>query len=338
MRLLTRISPLLLAVAMSTAAAPAFAQSDADRATARDLAIEGQAALDRKDFKTAEDRFKRADQLYKAPTLALGLARAYAGNNKFVAAQETYNRILRDGAPAGSPAAFQKAVDDAKAEVGPISARIGFVVINVTGADSPKVTLDDQPFSTAALGVKRAADPGNHVVRATAEGYKPAEARVTVAEAGTATASLTLEKDPNAVAAPPPVPGPSTGPTPAGGTPGPGTTVSTDGSSTPKMLGIVLLGIGGVGLITGGVTGVLAMGKHSSLEKDCPDGKCTSDHKTDVDTYHTLGLISTIGFVVGGVAAAGGAVLLLTAPKPEQRVGYIRPYVGFGTAGAVGRF
>src|SRR5690349_24257436 len=53
--------------------------------------------------------FKRAEALFHAPTLALGLARAYTANGKYVAAQETYNRIIREGVPANAPPAFAKA-------------------------------------------------------------------------------------------------------------------------------------------------------------------------------------------------------------------------------------
>src|SRR5262245_53994993 len=78
-----------LFAAASLAALPAVAHaqaSDADKATARMLGQEGQDALDKKDFAAAEDRFKRADALFHAPTLLLGLARAYAGQGKFLAA------------------------------------------------------------------------------------------------------------------------------------------------------------------------------------------------------------------------------------------------------------
>ncbi|MGH7326848.1 MAG: hypothetical protein ACREJX_00730, partial [Polyangiaceae bacterium] len=71
----------------------------------------------------------------------------------------------------------------------------------------------------------------------------------------------------------------------------------------------------------------------------------------DVSSYHTKGLVSTIGFIVGGVGLAGGAVLILTAPKSHAsaRVGqgagqgagqgtFISPYVGPGSAGITGKF
>ncbi len=377
----SRFSPLVLALALSSfgavgvlTAAPAHAQSDADRATARQLGGEGQEALDKKDFKTAEDRFRRADQLFHAPTLALGLARAYAANGKYVEAQETYNRIVREGVPAGAPAAFQNAVESARTEMASVSPKIGAVVITVTGADNPKVTVDEQPFPNAALGVKRAANPGVHVIRASADGYKTADARVTVTEAGTATANLTLEKDLNAAVAALPPTGPAAGTVPSNGTgtgtgPAPASNLSpppepSGGGSSVKTIGLVLMGVGGAGLVVGGITGVMAMGKHSDLEKECPGGKCTSLRQSDVDSYKSLGTISTIGFIAGGVLAAGGAVLFFTAPKEGARsasnaattrglvalpkrpsatpsqVSYVSvsPFVGPLSVGAVGRF
>src|ERR1700727_347223 len=93
----------------------AFAQSAADRATARELGNDGQAALDKKDYATAEDRFRRADALFHAPTLLLGYARAAAGLGKVVNASEAYNRIIREGVASGAPSAFVAAVDAAKA-------------------------------------------------------------------------------------------------------------------------------------------------------------------------------------------------------------------------------
>jgi hypothetical protein len=101
-------APLSLCLFLVLLAPAAMAQqaSDADKAAARALAQQGQDALDRRDFTTAADRFERARQLFPAPTLALGLARAQIGVGRWVAAQETLNRILREGAPAGSPPAW----------------------------------------------------------------------------------------------------------------------------------------------------------------------------------------------------------------------------------------
>src|SRR6185312_14508361 len=171
-----------LAFALSLGVAPgvAHAQSDSDRATARALGQEGQQALDKQDYATAEDRFRRADKMVHAPTLGLGLARALAGEGKYVEAQEEYNRIVREGVPANAPDVFKRAVEDAKKEVEGVTPKVGAVTITVKavgGGDiaDPQVVLDEHPINSASLGVRRAVDPGAHVLRASADGYKPAE-------------------------------------------------------------------------------------------------------------------------------------------------------------------
>src|ERR1700734_4174124 len=83
--------------------------SGVDRATARALTLEGYEALDRKDFATAADRFRRADALFHVPTVALGLAHAEVGLGKLVSALATYSRTVREGVPPGAPPAFAKA-------------------------------------------------------------------------------------------------------------------------------------------------------------------------------------------------------------------------------------
>jgi hypothetical protein len=337
MALKARLAAVVIAASLFSTAA--HAQSDADKAAARQLGQEGQSALEQKDFKTAEDRFKRADALYHAPTLALGLARAQVGVGKLVAAQETYNRIIRDGVPPGSPAAFGRALEDAKKEVDTVAPRIGSVVIQVTGFENPKVTLDDVPVPVAALGVKRPADPGVHTVKATADGYKPAEGQVTVTEGGSGNVALTLEKDPNAAPPPPAEPALAKG----GNEPQPA--ISTSGGSMNKTAGIVALGVGGAGIVFGAITGIVALGKHSDVSDKCGGNADACDpskvSQSDIDSYHTMGTLSTVGFIVGGVGLAAGAVLLLTAPKSpksEAQTGYITPYVGLGAVGARGTF
>jgi hypothetical protein len=333
---------LLLLSVSSVAPRSAHGQTDADKATARTLGQEGQQALDKKDFKTAEDRFKRADALYHAPTLALGLARAYAGNGKYVEAQETYNRIVREGVPANAPPAFAKAVEDAKAEVGTVSPKIGSVVIVVHGTDNPKVTLDDQPVPVAALGVKRPANPGMHLVRASAEGFKSAEATVSVSEGGSATATLTLEKDPTAVAqSPAATPGAVVAP--AAGPGGDAAPSPPPAKSSPlKLVGWIGVGLGGASLIAGGVTGAMAASKASELKNACPENRCPPDQQGNIDSYNTLGTVSTITLIGGGVLAAGGVALLLFSPSAttEVKAGSLtfQPMVGPGSLGATGTF
>ena len=339
MRLTARVLAAVLAASLvSTTPLTAFAQSDADKGQARMLGQEGQQALDASDWKTAEDKFRRAYSLYPAPTLAVGLARALAKNGKVNAAAETYNKLIREGAPPGASEAFKKAIADATAEVGAVNARVAYATITVSGPETTKVTLDGVVIPSAALGGKRPVDPGEHVVKATADGYKNAEAKFTVADAGSVESKLTMEKDgAGAVAAVPATASSATPENPQNPTATPAQADTGKAKGGSNTLAFVAFGVGGAGLVVGAITGLLAMGKHSTLATSCPTGTCGPAQQSDLNSFHTMGTLSTVGFIVAGVGAAAGTVLLLTAPKKEATAS-VTPYIGVGSIGAVGRF
>lgn len=300
-----------LFVASLSLAAPAFAQSDADRATARSLGQEGQTALDAKDYAKAADLFERAEKLFHAPTLMLGKARAYVGVKRLVEAQETYNRMVREGVPPNAPDAFKKAVEDAKREVAELEPRVPSVVITVAGPPEPTVTVDGKPVPVAALGVKRAIDPGPHEVVASSPGWKEARAKVDVKEGQSPKVELKLEKDPNAAAAPP---AKSAAPAPSDGKVAP--PPPTEPAAAPSKTGAyVALGVGGLGIVLGTVFGLSAKSKHDDLTSQCQSGQCPDSAKGLHDDYKKAGLFSTIGFGVGIVGVGVGTALLLTSPK-----------------------
>ena len=67
------------------------AQGSADRTTARSLAAEGDAALQARQYDTAEDRCRRADALVHAPTFVVARARALVGLGRLVEACECFS-------------------------------------------------------------------------------------------------------------------------------------------------------------------------------------------------------------------------------------------------------
>ncbi|APR88190.1 hypothetical protein A7982_13539 [Minicystis rosea] len=340
MKLRSTIVALMLAAALVPSVARADT-SDIDRATARTLTLEGYEALDRKDYATAADRFARADTLFHAPTVALGLAHAQVGLGKLVEALVTYSRIAHEVLPAGAPPAFVKASDDARVEMAALMPRIPNVVIIVRGAEGVKVTMDGVDVPAAALGVKRAADPGAHVIRATAPGMLPAEVRLSLLEGKVENVDLTLNPDPAAPRAlpqPPAIAPPLTAPLAPSPPP-----AAPEGISTHKALGLAALGTGATGLVVGAITGGLALAKHGAILDQCPDGRCYASQQSalasDVDAFHTLGTVSTATFAAGGVLAATGVVLLVTAPKGKPtREATVKPLLGPGFVGAAGRF
>jgi hypothetical protein len=335
-----RLTAFALAVSFaSVSSAPlAFADpSSDDIATAKALGQEGVAALEAKDYKKAEDRLGRAWKLYPdAITLGLNYARALAAEGKLVAAQVAYNKVANTALASTAPEPFVNAKATAQTEVQGLAARIGAVVITVTGeggGDLPnlKVTLDGDNVNVAGLGVKRPVDAGNHTVSATADGFLPGEAKFSMIEGGNAQAQITLAKAPPGTVVAPPAAG--AGDSAAG--------AADTGGSGKKTAAWVAYGIGGAGLIAGGITGILAISKHSSLSSECPNGSCPpGGPQSDLSSYHTMGLISTIGFGLAIVGGGLGTYFLLTAPsgQPAPQTTGVHPFIGPGVLGAVGRF
>jgi hypothetical protein len=328
-----RPSTLALLLSFALLSTAAFAEPSAgDRATARTLAQEGQQALEGKNYPVAVDKFSRADALVHAPTLLLGLARAQVGLGRLVEAQENYNRIIRDGVASNAPHSWAKALEDATKEVAAIPARVPWVTITVLGPTNPEVIIDSTPIPTASLGVKRPVNPGSHTVRVSAEGYVPSEKSITLSEGQTTTVNIELEQvatDSAQVA--------------KKGSVGADTT-SPSGPDTRKIVAFSALGLGGAGVIAGTITGILALRKHDQIKKACNNGsQCdvNLNQASAIDSYHTVANISTVSFIVGGVGAAAGVVLLLTQPKETAQTAkgaHVTPYIGVGTAGVTGTF
>jgi hypothetical protein len=337
-----RILGLTFGLGASTLALPSTAAANeptaADRATARTLAQEGYVALRDKDYATAADRFGRAVALVHAPTLLRDLARAQVGLGKLVDAHENYSLIIREGVAADAPQPWVQALADAKAEIVAIPPRLPWVTITVVGPSDPIVTIDGVTIASASLGVKRPTDPGRHEIRASAPGYYTAKKTVNLREGESVNIAFELEE------APPDAP-----PEPPEAPP----VVSNEPPPEPAWRKPTIIGafvLGGTGLALGGITGILAIKKHAKLSPVCVGGTCGPDQRADLDSYHMLGTLSTIGFIAGGVGVATGTVLLFVKPRsPESGVTsgasstarssvQVTPFVGLGSAGVEGTF
>jgi hypothetical protein len=307
--------------------------SSADRVTARTLAQEGYEALRAREFAKAADRFTRANALVRAPTLLRDLARAQIGLGHLVDAHETYTQIIREGVPADAPAPWGPALEDAKQELALLTPRLPWITISVAGPAHPRVTIDGAPISESSLGVKRPADPGAHELRALAPGYHTAKKSVVLREGSIVKVAFELEE------------APPDAPTKSEEAAGKVSVATVEDPGWVKPLTIGAFALGGVGIAVGSATGILAITKHNQLAAACA-GSCGLPQKSTYDAYHTLGAISTIGFVAGGIGLGTGVVLLLVKPKvlvlqePTATASRLRwsPFVSVGSAGVVGSF
>lgn len=326
-------------------AAPAAGQSAAERAAeraaARQLGREGNAALRGHDSPKALDLYTRAEELNRTPAMRLGRARALVNMGKLIAAYELYSNILREGP--GRKASFwsRKAIESAILERARLERRLANIVVKLEGASSAEISLDGEPLSETDVGNKKMIDPGPHVARAQAEGYVQAEVAFKLADGATETITLRLEPNvetpPAPEASPPPEPPPPPPPPPA--PPPPRRVVKASGPSTQATIGYLALGVGGVALAAGGVTGYLAWNARSTLDDSCNDkDRCPTSEQSTLDSYRRFGAISTITSIGGLAGISTGAVLLLTAPKDKHGGASARLWVGPSSLGISGRF
>jgi hypothetical protein len=92
------------------------------------------------------------------------------------------------------------------------------------------------------------------------------------------------------------------------------------------------------------VFGIMAFSETDKVKGHCEGTSCPPAVQESLDVAKTNGTISTVGFIVGGVGIASGVVLLLTRSGSSKKSDdgadktAVRPWVGPGQAGVVGRF
>lgn len=300
----------------------------ADRATARSLAGEGYQALQDKDYATAADRFSRADALVHAPTLMIDWARSLAGLGKLVEAQERYEQIVREGVEPKAPKSWQRALSDAAAELSQLKPRLAWITISVSGGDGARVTIDGVEVPPAAIGVRRAVNPGSLHISVEAKGFSSQQKTLELREGAEGAAEFNLEPDPDAKE-----------PRPAPVQPLASVPVKPR-NPTPMY---VAFGASAAGLAVGLVSGGLFLSKRSDLKGVCnSDGKCQSSHSDTLQQYNTFGTISVVGYGVAVAGAGVGLALWLAnrdaGPSTPAKALEVHPYVGLGSVGAVGSF
>ena len=335
---------LVVALGMAVAQPSAWAQSDDDRAGARVAATEGVKAINEKRWADAADLFSRAESLVHSPVHLLYLARAQEKSGHLVKARENYNRIIREKYGADAPDAFRQAQSSAQQEVSGLDARLAAVTVKLEGEKgSVTVTMDGEKVPPALVGLPLPVDPGSHTFQATGTDLKSDPVTVTVGEGGKNAVTLSVKSVPGTVdsstaAATTAVPAAAA--TPANATtPPPASSATTRPVRTGVYVGLVATGAFVVGA---GVTGVLALSKHSDF-KTANDGSDPSKADSLKSSGQTLSLVSDI-FSAGAVVAAGvTAYLYFSRPEePVAQSGSLRLSPAVGRDGAAlslsGRF
>jgi len=318
-----------LIVATSTLAPAAFA-GDRALSTARELAKQGLQAYDAGRYGEAAEKLAKAYEVVRVPTLAVNEARALVKLGKLVAASELYLEAKRIPSEKSWQSAQFDAQRDAEKERNDLLPRVPRLKVKFKGASPSEIALsiDGAAVPSALAEEEQVVDPGERHVEGT-RGNEVVTQSVTVKEGDHAMVTLQFVQSAARVAVTPgvgsaPQENQNAGQSIAAVSPlAAPQTLDKRPSSTQKTIGWVTLSLGGAGLIAGSVTGIMAMAKRSSLldSNTCSaDAKhCSAAQSSDVDAYNGLRTISTVGFIAGGVLAATGVTLLLTAPKRESQ-------------------
>lgn len=311
-----RVIPVALALLASGRSA--LAQSTDQKAAAEVL------------FNDAMTRMKRGDHAGACPKLEQSLAIDFAVGalarlaechekiGKTASAWAKYKEVASRAEQLGQ-VDRQRLAEQRATALEPKLSRLRVEGSAVSALPGVAVRRNGDPVPPALFDTDFPVDPGEQTLEVRAPGYEPATLRVNVpAGAGTTSARLpALVKSASATPAAATVPVAPTAEPPVSRADEP----AADGS-TQRVLGYVAAGAGVVGLGVGVGFYLQRGSKLSARDEACPDITHGCPSKTAQQTYEsnqedakTASTISTAGFITGGVLAAGGLVLILTAPR-----------------------
>jgi hypothetical protein len=282
--------------------APAYAQAEADSlAAGRALFAEALADEDAGRPRVAVDKFRRVKAVRDTASVEYRIGACEEALGHMPSAYDAYGAAIAMGQADPSVMDVVKAARERVDALSKHVARLTLIVPAGASADL-SVQVDDTPLSRETLGQPVALDPGTHSVVATSAGGGTFQSRVALPEGGEATLPIVLS-----FASPPPH----------------DVAPSSHPDSSRRILGWLLVGLGGA-LIAGSVVAlVLRHDDIETLDSACPGGACPSTANAgDLNATRNRALVEgpiAAGLGVGGVAAAavgGWLVVDHGAPSP----------------------
>lgn len=325
--MMRQVLGLATAAVLTLGAATAGAQpSWRDKAEAKQLYQQGKLLVRKGDFEGAADKFKAADEKDPQASYKLELARMLVEKGAFAEATATLEACNALEPAQWAEKNAKKQCGTFANEVGERAPKLGVQIfepeaslVTVT-VDGDTVDPEDGPF---------ALDPGEHEIKAEAEGYETFSKTVELAESKTETVEITLAK------------------AAAAGGDGSEKKDSGGGGLSP-IPAYVAWGVGAVGLGLGIGFGVSAIQTTNQVLRDygCENNECPAEAEDDLDTAKLNGNISTAGFVIGFTGVVAGTVLFLFSgdDEDEKKEGVeadavvVQPMIGPGFLGLQGQF
>jgi hypothetical protein len=324
MQLGARLAALGIGLMTVASAAVALAEGASVDAASKEQTVAAQKAFeaadvlyDAKHFTEALAAFRASHDVVKSPNTRLMIARslrelgrlgeAYSeAKAALVEAEEVSQRHPR----------YTETAKAAREDLKALEARVGFVKVDLTKvADTEDLSakIGERSFDAATLGDAIAVTPGATPIVVTA-GDKKYHRDLSVAAGSTQTVSVdfapagSMDSDEAAepkAAEPPPE--------------APGVVARVGPDSSMRTWAYVAGGIGAAGLVTFGVFGLLNNSSYSSLDDECPSGRCPPGRNDDIEAGRRYQLIANVGLGVGIVGVAAGTTLFLLGSKSSEQ-------------------
>src|SRR5262245_11216752 len=247
---------LLVAAAIATFTPGALAQDAAALARARERFREGAALEASGDWARALEAFKEVALVKSNANVRFNIAVCQEKVGDYVQAAGSYRLALTEMGQGGSKE-IESAVQPALATLVPTTPAL--LIQRGDGASVAEVTLDGRPLGNPSIGVTLQANPGPHVIKATAPDREPLVLEFTLTESERKTVVIKLA--PKAKAAPTVVVKPQE--------PAPPPPVVPKGSPGMRAAGFVVGGVGVAGLAVAGAFFGLRQKAISDLDPIC---------------------------------------------------------------------
>ena len=265
-------------------------------ASAEALFREGRAAADAGDHRVACEKFHESNRLDPAPGTMLNIADCEEKQGHLATAWTFYRAVLQQLPPSDERSAL------AKTRAQALEPRLPKLTVRLAPnapADS-RVLRDGVELKGASLDTALPVDPGRHLIEVSAPGHASRVYQFSLDEGEKRTREVEPGKR-------------------IDGETGGGVSADTGSGSGKRTLGWVLGGVGVAGLAVGAVTGVMVLDRKSTVDDNCDSQKrCNADGLDAADSGKTLGTVSGVSFIVGGVALAAGAWLVLSSDSQER--------------------
>ena len=308
--------------------------SPQDQAVAQSLYDEGRTLMNAKAFDRACPKLEESQRLDPSPATEFHLADCYEQIGRTASAWAAFLEVASNSKLAAR-ADREKVARERAAELALKLTKLSIDVPAASQVAGLVVKRNGTVVREAQWGAGVPVDQGMQTIEVSAPGKLTWQSQTQAAGEGKTTTVVV----PPLVDAPVAVAQTSTSAPASGSTMAPTTEVppsNPSSGSTQRVVAVAVAGVGVVGVVLGSVFGASALGKNSDANSGhCVGNACDAAGVSLRQSAVSAGNISTIAFVAGGVALAGGTVLWFTAPSSHGV--QAAPAVGGGSYGAVVR-